>query len=141
MYERLSNKSEAPTMEQFLTHIGNAKEEFEIIENYLISELKTVNNIYFDVHNKGWAIKYYIKKDYVCNITAEKDAFLLVTRLSEENVQKFYEIGTPHAKECIDNSPYRRRGWIEYRIFELKNAEEAKLLLQIRVSGKQKSIG
>ena len=141
MYERLSNKNETPTMEQFSTHIGSAKEGFELIENYLTGELKTAKNIYFDAHNKGWAIKYYIKKDYVCNITAEKDAFLLVTRLSEENVQKLCEIGTPHAKECIDSSPYRHRGWIEYRVLETKNVEEAKLLVQIRVSGKQTSIG
>ena len=61
MHERLSNKNETPDVEHFLTHIGSGKEGFEIIDNYLTSELKTVKNIYFDAHNKGWAIRYYIK--------------------------------------------------------------------------------
>ena len=141
MYERLSNKNETPTMGELLTHIGKANEMFEITDNYLTDELKTTEKkIYFDAHDKGWAISYHAKKDYMCNIVMEKDAFLFVTRLSEENLKKAYDELSTHAKECIDSSPYRHRGWIEYRVFEMKNLEEAKILLQIRTSGKQKSI-
>ena len=142
MYERLSNKNETPTIEELLTHIGKAKEMFEIIDNYLTDELKaTEKKIYFDKHDKGWAVSYHAKKDYVCNIVMEKDAFLFVTRLSEENLKKAYDDVSEYAKECIDTSPYRHRGWIEFRMLEMENLTEAKMLLQIRVSGKQKSIG
>lgn len=113
MYEKLSNKKETPDMEGLLTHLGKAKEMFEIIDTYLTGELKTEKTMYFDVHDKGWAVKYSVEKDYVCNIVMEKDSFIFVTRLSEENVQKAYEDVSAYAKECIDSSPYRHRGWIE----------------------------
>lgn len=71
----------------------------------------------------------------------EKDAFVLVTRLSEENIKRMYDDISAYTKECIDNSPYRYRGWIEYRVLEMKNIKDAKTILQIRVSGRQKSIG
>ena len=127
MYEKLSNKNETPAMEGLLTHIGKAKEIFEIIDNYLTGELNTeMTPIYFDAHDKGWGIGYRSKKDkYVCNIVMEKDAFLFVTRLSEENIKNVYNEVSAHAKECIDTSPYRHRGWIEYRVLETENIEEA----------------
>ena len=142
MYERLANKNETPDMEQLLSHIGKAKELFAIINTYLMDELATTEKkIYFDVHDKGWAIGYRTKKDYVCNIVMEKDAFIFVTRLSEDNIKKAYDCVSTHAKECIDNSPYRHRGWLEYRALEMENLKDVKRLLQLRVSGKQKSIG
>jgi hypothetical protein len=76
------------------------------------------------------------KKFYICNIVAEKDAFLLVTHLTEENIKTLYENGTPHAKECIDSSPYRHRFWIEYRVIGTENTEEAKTILQMRTGGR-----
>lgn len=35
MYERLSNKQETPTLEEFLFHIGKAGESFTIIDIFL----------------------------------------------------------------------------------------------------------
>ena len=35
MYERLLNKNEMPTMEEFLSHIGKEKNLFEIIDVFL----------------------------------------------------------------------------------------------------------
>jgi hypothetical protein len=143
MYERLSNKAEKPDMQGFLAHIGKAGGLFQIIEDYVRTELteaKSETKLYFDVHDKGWAVSYHdvkkSKKFYICNIVAEKDAFLLVTRLTEENIAKLYENGTPHAKECIDSSPYRHRCWIEYRVIDTENMGEAKTMLQMRMSGK-----
>ena len=127
-------------MEALLSHMGKANVLFELLDDYLTNELKAENDMYFDVHDKGWAIRYRVKKKYVCNIVAEKDSFLFVTSLSEEDIKRLYETGIPHAGECIDNSPFRHRGWIEYRVIDAKNAKEAKTILHIRISGK-KSVG
>jgi hypothetical protein len=40
-------------------------------------------------------------------------------------------------KECFDISPYRQRGWIEYRVLGSDNLKEAELLLQIRLIEKR----
>ena len=140
MYERLSNKKEVPTMEAFVSHTGTATSLFHAMNDYIMNALATETKLYFDAHDKGWGIRYHAKKEYVCDIIAEKDAFLLVTRLSEDNLNNLYERATLYAKACIDSSPYKHRGWIEYRVLDTENIEESKMILQVRTSGKQKSI-
>jgi len=140
MYERLSNKKEMPVMDEFIAHIETAIPLFHTMNDYIMNVLAAETKLYFDAHDKGWGIRYHAKKEYVCDIIAERDAFLLVTRLSEDNLNKLYEAGTLYMKECIDSSPYRHRGWIEYRVTDAEKIEEAKTMLQIRTSGKQKSI-
>ena len=146
MHERLSDKTASITMLDLLTHMGTATEAFESLEKYLTTELSaTEKGVYFDVHDKGWAIRYYSKrlskKTYICNIVAEKDSFLFVTSLSEGNIQKAYKTISDYAKECAEQSPYRHRGWLEYQATGIENLEDIKTLLQLRVSGNQKSIG
>ena len=126
-------------MEEFISHIGKADKFFITIDNYLKDKFASEFKIYFDVHDKGWAIsyhaKYLSKKTYLCNMVVEKDAFLFVTNLKEENLNRLYETATMYAKECIDNSPYRNKGWIEYRVVNAENLEEAKIIFQFKIDG------
>ena len=134
MYERLLNKNEIPTIEEFLAFIGRGKELFDSIDAFLLNEINSVKMIKFDAHSRCWKISYYIKRKYICDIIAEKDAFTIVTRLSEESIRNVYDGLLPYAKECIDNSPYRRRGWIEYRVLSDSHLEDIKTMLQIRAN-------
>ena len=138
--QRLSNKYEIPAIEEFISHIGKAGKLFLTVDSYLKDNFPLEFKMYFDVHDNGWAIsyhsKYLSKKTYLCNIVAEKDAFLFVTNLKEENLSRMYEAATKHAKECIDKSPYRHRGWIEYRVDNAENLEEAiNTILQFKIDG------
>ena len=134
MYERLLNKDEMPTMEEFLAYIGKGKELFDNIDAFLINEIDSVKVIKFDAHSRCWKMSYHIKRNYICDIITEKDAFTIVTRLSEESIQNVYDGLLPYAKECIDNSPYRHRGWIEYRVLSTQHLEDVKTMLQIRAN-------
>ena len=126
-------------MEEFVSCLGKADKFFIAIDRYLKDKFASEIKIYFDVHDKGWAVsyhaKYLSKKTYLCNIVAEKDAFLFVTNLKEETLNRLYSTATTHAKECIDNSPYRHRGWIEYRVVNAENLEEAKTIFQFKTDG------
>ena len=142
----LSDKNEIPALSDLLTHMETAAAAFETIDTYLTTELNaSEKKIYFDVHDKGWAISYHkqklSKKIYICNIVVKKDFFIFVTRLSEENIQKAYQDISTNAKEQINASPYRHRGWIEYRVTAAENPDDVKTFLQLRLSGNQKSIG
>ena len=141
MYERIFNKNETPSMEIFLSHIGKRKALFEVIDVFLSKDLNSIKTIKFDAHSRCWKINYNAKKEYICDIIAEHDAFTIITRLAEENIKKAYDDVSQYAKECIDNSPFRHRGWIEYRVLDSKHLDDAKIMLCIRTSGKQKSIG
>ena len=134
MYERLLNKIEMPTIEEFLAFIGRGKELFDSIDAFLLNEINSVKMIKFDAHSGCWKISYYIKRKYICDIIAEKNAFTIVTRLSEESIRNVYDGLLPYAKECIDNSPYRHRGWIEYRVLSDSHLEDIKTMLQIRAN-------
>lgn len=134
MYERLLNKEEIPTIEEFLAFIGRGKELFDSIDAFLLNEINSVKMIKFDAHSRCWKISYYIKRKYICDIIAEKNAFTIVTRLSEESIRNVYDGLLPYAKECIDNSPYRHRGWIEYRVLSDSHLEDIKTMLHIRAN-------
>ena len=136
MYERLLNKNEMPTMEEFLAYIGKGKEWFDNIDAFLINELNSEKMIKFDAHSSCWKMSYHIQRKYICDIITEKDAFTIVTRLSEESIRNVYDCLLPYTKECIDNSPYRHRGWIEYRVLSVLQVEDIRTLLQIRAKYK-----
>ena len=136
MYERLLNKNEMPTIEEFLVHIGKGKELFDSIDTFLINEINSSKMIKFDAHSRCWKMSYHIKRKYICDIITEKDAFTIVTRLSEESIRNVYDGLLPYAKECIDNSPFRHRGWIEYRVLSALHLEDIKTMLQIRANDK-----
>ena len=93
--------------------------------------------INFDAHSRCWKMSYHIKRKYICDIITEKDAFTIVTRLSEESIRDVYDGSLPYAKECIDSSPYRHRGWIEYRVLSALHLEDIKTMLQIRANYKR----
>lgn len=136
MYERLINKNEMPTIEEFLVHIGKGKELFDSIDAFLINEINSSKMIKFDAHSRCWKMSYHIKRKYICDIITEKDAFTIITRLSEESFRNVYDGLLPYAKECIDNSPFRHRGWIEYRVLSALHLEDIKTMLQIRANDK-----
>ena len=136
MSERLLNKNEIPTTEGFLSHIGQAKELYADIDVFLIDDIKAQNMIKFDAHSSCWKMSYHVKRKYICDIIAEKDAFTIVTRLSGEDIEKIYEEVTTYSKKYIDNSPYRHRGWIEHRVLESEHLESAKIILQARANCK-----
>lgn len=134
MYERLINKNEMPTIDELLVYIGKAKELFDSIDAFLINEINSSKMIKFDAHSRCWKMSYHIKRKYICDIITEKDAFTIVTRLSEESIRNVYDGLLSYAKECIDNSPFRHRGWIEYRVLSALHLEDIKTMLQIRAN-------
>ncbi len=136
MYDRLLDKNKMPTPEEFLEHIGKIKELFETLDIFLRGK-NSEKVIKLDAHSRCWKLSYHIKKVYVCDIIPERDTFTVVTRLSEEVIGSIYGGLLPYAKECIDNSPFRHRGWIEYRVLSPEHLEDVKTMLSFRANNKQ----
>lgn len=136
MYERLLSKNETPTIEELLVYMGKAKELFDCIDAFLINEINSAKMIKFDAHSRCWKMSYHIKRKYICDIITESDAFTIITRLTEESIRNVYDGLLPYAKECIDHSPYRHRGWVEYRVLSALHLEDIKTMLQLRANDK-----
>ena len=140
MYEKLADKKAMPTEDEFVAHMGAVKEFFENIDSFLMDELQAEKGLHFDGHSQCWSMAYHVRRKtkvkYVCNINAEKDAFTIVTRLVEDDLIEIVNAVSPYAKECIDNSPYRHRCWVEYRVFAPMHFKDAETILQGRVNGR-----
>ncbi|MDF2588522.1 MAG: hypothetical protein K0S41_2363 [Anaerocolumna sp.] len=60
MYDRLKNKNEVPTIEECIEHIGTCKELFEIVNTFLLDEIKSINKIGFSAHDRCWGLGYHV---------------------------------------------------------------------------------
>ena len=135
MYEKLSDKNNIPTTEEFIAFIGTCKELFENIDLFLTNELNTEKALRYssDSNVRGWGIKYNKKSKYFCDIIAEINAFTVVMRLTDAQIKKAYDEVLPYARECLKN--YQRTsngGWVQYRVLSMEQLNDVKKILQIR---------
>lgn len=140
MYERLKDKNNKPTLEESMSFIGAAKELFDNIDRFLVNELNAEKEIKFAAHDRCWGMDYRIKKDVISMLYFEKDAFTVVVRLDREGIESAYNDLSSYTKECIENSPFRHRGYIEYRVLNAGQLADIKTILTCRISRKHKSL-
>jgi hypothetical protein len=135
MYERLSDKNNMPTIEDFILHIGLCKELFENIDLFITNELNAEKELGFssDKNVRGWGVGFKSKSKFFGTIIAEKDAFTVVMRLTDEQIKKAHDEVLPYAQECLNN--YQRTsngGWVQYRVLNTEQLEDVKKILRIR---------
>jgi|LSQX01.2.fsa_nt_gb hypothetical protein len=140
MFERLKDKNIIPTIEESMEHIGLSKGLFDVLDAFLINELNAGKEIKFSAHDRCWSMDYRTPKNAICGLYFEKDAIMAVVRLDNDGIDNVYNNLTPYTKNCIDNSPYRHRGYIEYRVLSSEHIEDIKTILRCRASRNQKSI-
>ena len=135
MYERLTNKDVTPSMDEFIKHIGACKELFENVHSYLTDELCSEIKITFsrDSSLGAWGANYKRKAKYLCTIIAEKNAFLVVMRLTDDQIKTAYDEVLPYTQNCMNN--YQRTsngGWVQYRVISIEQLNDVKNILNIR---------
>ncbi|MDD3400975.1 MAG: DUF3788 domain-containing protein [Eubacteriales bacterium] len=138
MYERMLDKQQKPTYEEFINYLGNTKSLFEQLDNYLLLDLKSEKQLRFPYGNKyGWSMKYFIKRSHICDIFAEKGAFSVMLRLTNKQFLEVYNTMSEYTKQFIDDKyPCGEGGWIHYRVLNPNNLQDIIVLLQLKV-GKQ----
>lgn len=135
MYERLSDKNSKPTTEDLITHIGVCKGLFENINLFITNELNAEKKLEFssDSNVRGWGVGFKSKSKFFGAIIAEKDAFTVVMRLTDDQIKRAYEEVLPYAQECLNR--YHRTsngGWVQYRVLNIEQLEDVKKILRIR---------
>lgn len=135
MYERMLDKQQKPTYEEFIDYLGSAKPLFEQLDNYLLVDLGTERQLRFPYGNKyGWSMKYFVKHNHICDIFAEKDAFSVMLRLTNKQFLDVYNIMSEYTKQFIDNKyPCGEGGWIHYRVLNPNNLQDIIVMLQLKV--------
>jgi len=135
MYARLSEKNTVPTIDEFILHIGTCKELFVNIDLFIADEFGAEKRLAFasDKNVRGWGVSYKYKSKYYGSVIAEKDAFTVVMRLTDDQLKKAFDEVSPNTQECLNN--YQRTsngGWVQCRVLNLRQLDDVKKILRIR---------
>lgn len=140
MYERMPDKQQKPTREEFVNYMGNTKALFEQLNAFLSSNLSAEQLLRFPYgNNYGWGIKYFIKSKHICDIFAEKDAFSVMLRLTNAQLLSVYDSVSDSTKQRIDSKyPCGEGGWINCRILNGEDLRDIETLLQLKAGRPKK---
>lgn len=139
MFERMLDKNQKPSIEEFISYCGSTKELLKGLDIFLTDNLELDKLLRFPYgNNYGWGIKYFKKNKHVCDIFAEKDAFTVMIRLDNSQYEKVYNDLFPYTKEFIDKKyPCGNGGWIHYRVLVAEHLEDIKTLLRLKVNNRK----
>lgn len=134
MYERMLDKQNKPSFEEFSAFCGACRELFEHADDFLTHKLHFEKLMRFPYGNSyGWGMKYFIKSKHICDIFAEKDAFTAMLRLSSSQYDSVYNELLPYTREFIDNKyPCGSGGWIHYRVINQQHLEDLEKMLLVK---------
>lgn len=134
MYERMLDKQNQPTYEEFANYCGVCRSLFERADDVLTNELNAEKVMRFPYGNHyGWGMKYSVKSKHICDIFAEKDAFTVMLRMADSQFSKVYDELSAYSKELIDHKyPCGNGGWVHYRVQSEAHLKDILRLLQIK---------
>lgn len=90
MYERMLNKQVMPTIMDMTEYCGSNAELFTLLNEWLSKEYGTTQAVTFPYGNQyGWGIAHRIKRDLICNVFAEDNAFTMMMRLTNKQFNPF----------------------------------------------------
>ena len=143
MYERMLNKSEAPTIDTMTAYCGAAAAMFTELNERLSAEYGTTQAIVFPYGNSyGWGISHKKKGKLVCNVFPENGAFNVMLRMTNAQFMSVYDWLGDDARNDIDNKyPCNDGGWIHYRVTDKEQFADILSLLSVKcgsAKGKQR---
>lgn len=134
MYERMLDKQIVPTIEEMITYCGESSKQFIKLNSFLADHRGTQQEIRFPYGNKyGWSVTHRKKKKLICDIFAEKDAFTVMLRLTNDQFESLYDELLPYTQEYIRNKyPCGDGGWIHYRVLNEEHLNDIEKLLALK---------
>lgn len=134
MYERMLNKKEKPDMAEMAAYCGDAQALFLSLNNWLSDNYQSEQQISFPYGNQyGWGVAHRKKQKLLCHVFAEKGAFVVMMRLSDQQYASIYEELLPYTKEFIDQKyPCGNGGWIHYRVMNQEQLNDIQKLLSLK---------
>ncbi|MBU5311961.1 DUF3788 domain-containing protein [Tissierella carlieri] len=135
MYERMLDKLKEPSLNEMIKYCGITGELFECLNQEILFKYKTEFKIRFPYGNHyGWGIKHKFKNEHICDIFPEKDAFTIMIRLTNKQIDKIYWELSAYTQEICDNKyPCGEGGWLKYRVVSNEYMEDAFKLLNTKL--------
>lgn len=138
MYTRMLQKNIRPTETEMIEYTKSRKEFLNELVEFL-KQYDLLNEIKFPYGNSyGWGFSYYQKKKMICILFPEDDAFSVMIRLTNENINNVYDKISEYTKNYLDNKyPCNDGGWIHYRVLDQDNCKDIKLILNEKLNHKK----
>lgn len=134
MYERMLEKQAVTSIADMTAYCGKNAELFALINEWLSKTYGTVQKIVFPYGNHyGWGIAHRKKKQLICNISAENNAFTVMVRLSNQQFESVYsQVGKDTQAYIANKYPCGDGGWIHCRVTDRKHFDDLQKLLAVK---------
>lgn len=130
------NKQEVPSFQDMISYCGDVGELWTEIDEYLKKKYEIKGSIRFPYGNKyGWSMKYSYKNKLICDIFAERDAFMVLIRMLNDSINPIYDELSDYAKDIWNNKyPCGEGGWLNYRLTNKDQLQDLIKVIDIKVS-------
>lgn len=130
------NKQEVPSFQNMISYCGDVGELWTEIDEYLKKKYEIKGSIRFPYGNKyGWSMKYSYKNKLICDIFAERDAFMVLIRMLNDSINPIYDELSDYAKDIWNNKyPCGEGGWLNYRLTNKDQLQDLIKVIDIKVS-------
>jgi hypothetical protein len=135
MYERMLDKKTVPSFEDMISYCGETGALWVELDSYFKDELNAEDSIRFPYGNKyGWSKKYSCKNKHICDVFAEKGAFMILIRISNDAIEPIYKSLSNYAKTVWDNKyPCGSGGWLNYRVTCKEQLQDLIKIIELKV--------
>ncbi len=139
MYERMLDKKTVPSYDEIISYCGEAGGLLIELDRYLVEKLSLQSCIRFPYGNKyGWSMKYSNKSKHICDIFAERNAFMVLIRISEAQMNPIVNELSDYARAVWDNKyPCGSGGWLNYRVTNKEQLKDLEQLIGLKTKNKQ----
>lgn len=135
MHERMLDKSCRPSLHQMTEYCGAVGELFACFNQSMVAKYDTELEIRFPYGSRyGWGIKHKCKSKHICDVFAETDAFTVMIRLADKQVERIYPDLSAYAQELWDRRyPCGEGGWLNYRVLNEEHMVDLYRFVEIKI--------
>ena len=138
MYERLLDKSIAPSFEALIAYSKKAGDAWLTLDKYIVDTYEAQKTIRFPYGKSyGWGVKYSRKSKHICDIFAEDNAFTVFLRVDTAAFSSIEGSLQEYSLDIWENRyPCENGGWLNYRVLSALHLEDVKKIIDIKTKSK-----
>lgn len=138
MYERMLNKEVTLSFDEMISYCGEAGKLWMELDGYLKDKLEMEGCIRFSYVDKyGWSVKYSLKDNHICDVFAENGAFMVLIRISNDEIELIYNTLSDYSKSMLGNKyPYGSGGWVNYHVTSNKPLKDLIKIIETKANKK-----
>lgn len=130
------DKQTVPLFDEMISYCGEAGKLWSELDIYLKDKLEMKGCIRFPYGNKyGWSVKYSLKSKHICDIFAENGAFMVLLRISNDQIEPIYNMLSDYTRGVWDNNyPCGNGGWLNYRVIGNEQLQDLIKLIETKAN-------